>query len=53
MNVEQRILTCRLLEKMRNREAYSKKLGLENFSTFQGMPITMKSGEVQRKSRGL
>lgn len=32
MSVEMRILTCRLLEKMKANEAYGKRLGLEDAS---------------------
>ena len=32
MSVEMRILTCRLLEKMKANEAYGKQLGLEDVS---------------------
>ena len=36
MSVEERILTCRLLEKMKAHEAYSKRLGLEDASRVHG-----------------
>lgn len=39
MRVEQRIQTCRLLEKMRAQKAYSKRLGLEDISTIHGRQI--------------
>ncbi|MBQ8592357.1 MAG: hypothetical protein IJ485_06405 [Lachnospiraceae bacterium] len=39
MSIQQRVLACRLLEKMQEQKTYSKKLGLEDFSTFQGMQI--------------
>lgn len=39
MCVEQRVLVCRLLEKMKGQEAYSKKIGLKNTSTFHGRRI--------------
>ncbi len=34
MSIEQRIQTCRLLEKMWAQEGYSEKLGLKDASTF-------------------
>ena len=39
MSVEMRILTCRLLEKMKAYEAYGKRLGLEDVSRIHGMQI--------------
>ena len=39
MSVEQRIQTCRLLEKMRMQKDYSKRLGLEDISTIHGRQI--------------
>lgn len=39
MSVEERILTCRLLEKMKDQEAYSKRLGLEDTSRVHGKQI--------------
>lgn len=39
MSVEKRIRTCRLLEKMKKQEAYSKQLGLEDVSTVHGKQI--------------
>jgi len=39
MSVEMRILTCRLLEKMKGNEAYSKRLGLEDASRVRGIQI--------------
>ena len=37
MSEEQRVQTCRLLEKMKEHEAYSKRLGLEDVSTVHGI----------------
>ncbi len=48
MSVQQRILTCRLIEKMEKQEAYSRKLGLENTSTFYGMHIIKMKKEEKR-----
>ena len=39
MSVEQRVRICRLLEKMKMQEGYSKKLGVENLSTFHGRKL--------------
>lgn len=39
MGIEQRVLTCRLLEKMSQQKRCSNKLGLENVSTFHGIQI--------------
>ena len=39
MSVEMRILTCRLLEKMKAHEAYGKRLGLEDTSRVHGRRI--------------
>ena len=39
MSVEMRILTCRLLEKMKTHEAYGKRLGLTDASRVHGIPI--------------
>lgn len=45
MSVRERVLTCRLLEKMKEQDIYSRQLGLENASTFQGMHIIPKKNE--------
>ena len=39
MSVEMRILTCRLLEKMKTQEVYGKRLGLEDVSRVHGIQI--------------
>ena len=39
MSVKERVMTCRLLEKMMVRGNYGKQLGLENASTFCGMNV--------------
>ena len=48
MSVEQRILTCRLIEKMKEQDSYSRQLGLENTSTFYGMHIIQKKDKEKR-----
>lgn len=45
MGVKQRVLTCKLIEKMQQQANYSKQLGLENTSTFYGMHIIQKKEE--------
>ena len=52
MSVGQRIQTCRLLEKMKSQEGYSKKLGLENVSTFHGTKLN-KVLEIGRERKGI
>lgn len=49
MGIEQRILTCRLLEKMNVQKNYCSKLGLENVSTFHGIQINNDSKSSVRK----
>ena len=39
MCIEERIMTCRLLEKMRVYEVYGKKLGLQDVSKMHGIEI--------------
>jgi hypothetical protein len=52
MGIEQRILTCRLLEKMNGQKGYSNRLGLENVSTFHGIKINNDSkGSVRKEGR--
>ena len=48
MSVEQRILTCRLIEKMKEQDSYSKQLGLEDVSTFYGIHIIQKKKEEKQ-----
>lgn len=45
MGVKQRILTCRLIEKMKEQDSYSRQLGLKDTSTFYGMHIIQKEKE--------
>ena len=53
MSVEQRVRTCRLLEKMRMQEIYSRRLGLEDVSTVHGRKISESCGERSRRVRGI
>lgn len=39
MDIEERILTCRLIEQMNENAEYTKKLGLENESTYRGSSV--------------
>lgn len=48
MSVRERVLTCRLLEKMKEQDTYSRQLGLENTSTFCGVNIIQKKNEEQK-----
>lgn len=50
MSVRERVLICRLLEKMSEQDAYSRQLGLENTSTFCGVNILQKNNEEQKFS---
>lgn len=45
MSVKERVLTCRLLEKMRVQDSYGRRLGLENVSTYCGANIIQKKNE--------
>lgn len=49
MGIEQRILTCRLLEKMTKHETYSKKIGLQNSTTFHGRNINHDAKSSEEK----
>lgn len=51
MSVEQRILTCRLLEKMKLQEIYSEQLGLEDVSTIREVQLNKDTGNWKRKER--
>jgi len=39
MSAKERILLCKMIEKMEKKETYSRKLGLENKSTYRGKPV--------------
>lgn len=49
MSVEQRIRTCRLLEKMKNQEVFSKRLGLEDTSIMNGKQLYQKHRDCEKK----
>lgn len=51
MNIEERIITCRLLEKMQLQKEYSEKLGLSDISTIHGMRFEKIVGKRQGKER--
>ena len=42
MGVKERVMTCRLLEKMTEQAGYSRQLGLKNTSTFCGVTVIQK-----------
>lgn len=48
MSVRERVLTCRLLEKMKQQDSYSRQLGLENASTFCGVDIIQKKNKEKK-----
>lgn len=39
MSVQERVIMCQLIEKMEQQRDYSKKMKLENHSSFHGHPI--------------
>ena len=45
MSVEKRIRMCLLIEKMSEQKEFSKRLGIEDVSTFRGEQVTGKEGE--------
>ena len=49
MSIEMRVLTCRLLEKMKVREEYGKRLGLEDMSRIHGMRIEKDIKSLKKK----
>ena len=49
MSVEERIQTCRLLEKMKKQESYCKRLGIEDVSTVHGKQINHSASELAKK----
>lgn len=49
MSVEQRIQTCRLLEKMKVQEAYSRRLGLKDVSTVHGILVNQNAKGLAEK----
>jgi hypothetical protein len=50
MGVKERILICRVVERMEMQAGYGKRLGLENKSTYRGMPV-IRSGSGNRMDR--
>ena len=51
MSVRERIMICRVVEKIEVQEGYSKKLGIENASTFHGKPVS-RTAKRTRETRG-
>jgi len=39
MGIKERVLTCRIIEKMEQQDDYRKKLGIENDSMFRGRAV--------------
>ena len=39
MGVQERMKMCQIIEKMETQKEYSKRLGLENRSSFRGSPV--------------
>ena len=48
MSVKERVMTCRLLEKMKEQDSYGRQLGLLNASTFCGVNIIQKKNEEKK-----
>ena len=48
MSVKERVMICRLLEKMKEQDNYSRQLGLENASTFCGVNIIQEKNEEKK-----
>ena len=44
MSVQERIRMCQIIEKMEVHEDYSKRLGLENKSSYHGSPVEKRKG---------
>ncbi len=49
MSVQERVRMCRLIDQMERQKEYSKRLGLENRSTFHGTRIYDTSGNTERR----
>lgn len=49
MSVEMRILTCRLLEKMKTCATYGKRLGLEDVSRIHGIRMDDRAKDLAKK----
>lgn len=49
MNVQERVIMCKLIEKMENQKEFSKRLCLENHTCFHGELIT--STRKERKGK--
>ena len=49
MSVQDRMRMCRIIDQMENRPALSKRLGLENKSTFRGCYVNEKSEKKRGK----
>ena len=49
MGVQDRVRMCRMIDQMENRPVLSKRLGLENKSTFRGCYVNEKSEKIRGK----
>ncbi len=50
MSVRERIMICRVVERIEKQKSYSRKLGLENKSTYHGEPVDrIEKGARSRK----
>lgn len=48
MSVEERMLVCRVVEKMEVQKRFSKRLGLENKSTYRGKTVTTERKHIKK-----
>ncbi|MDD6212721.1 MAG: hypothetical protein PUB22_06205 [Clostridiales bacterium] len=47
MNIYQRIMTCRLLEKMNTDQDYSRRLGLKDVSVYRGSAMELQKDKQE------
>ena len=52
MSIQERMRRCRLIEQMKSHKEYSKRLGLENQSTFYGEKIYDISVNSEKREDG-
>ena len=48
MSVKERVMICRLLEKMKEQDSYGRQVGISNTSTFGGISILQKKNEEKK-----
>ena len=51
MSVRERIMLCRMIEKIERNGEDSRRLGLENKSTYRGRPVS-RSGSIRTVQQG-